>query len=515
MTQALLGIDLGASGLKATIVCPDGGDVLGASSHPISTQRPQANWSEQNPFDWYHALCIAVPKALAKSKLDSSAVKGIAISAGAHIPVLLDKNDKIIRPAIMWNDQRSATQALALEEQHGDLIIGKSLNRVNPTWSLAMLHWLQQHEPENIARVHKLCMAKDYLRLCLTGEWATDFGDVIGALMGDIETRAWSEEVSKSIDWPVDTLPPVKSATDVSGEISTEVAGDTGLKTGTPVMVGSIDTTVELLGAGVMDEGQAAIKLATAGVLSLVANEPVLKPPISCYPHLQNDRYYVAAGTNSCASAHQWARDQLVFPKGITNDGTLVDGFKAMDDLAAKVAPGSDGLIFHPYLQGERAPYWDPDLRADFLGLTMQHTSAHIARAVYEGIAYSIRDLLHDAGEKDFHFNSARLIGGGASSVTWRQITADVTGLMLHIPTHGDASFGSALLAGIGIGEFTDAADAINRCVKIIDQVKPDPGTRSIYDTMFDLYRRAQQVLVPINHELAELNRQNELGNKT
>jgi xylulokinase len=370
-----------------------------------------------------------------------------------------------------------------------------------------MLRWLQQHEPENIARVHQLCMAKDYLRLRLTGEWATDFGDVIGALMGDIETRTWSPEICALIGWPADTLPPLKNAADKGGEISTKAAEDTGLKVGTPVMVGSIDTSVELLGAGVVDEGQAAIKLATAGVLSLVVDKPVSQPPISCYPHLLADRYYVAAGTNSCASALHWAREQLIFPQDVDDEGTPHNGFKAMDELAAGVAPGSDGLIFHPYLQGERAPYWDPDLRADFIGLTMRHTRAHIARAVYEGIAYSIRDLLRDATQKGFQFDSARLIGGGASSVTWRQIMADITGLTLQIPAQSDASFGSALLAGIGIGEFKDAAEVIDRCVRIVDQVKSDASTRDIYATLFEFYRRTQQVLAPINHELAKLNR--------
>jgi len=502
---ALLGIDLGAGSLKATVIATANGAVLGVGAHPVRTQMPRTGWSEQDPLQWYQASCVAVKKALSQSNLESNAIKGISISAGAHIPVLLDKNDEVIRPAIMWNDQRSAEQAKALYEKHGDLILEKSLNKVNPTWSLAMLHWLQEHEPENVTRVHRLCMAKDYLRMRLTGEWATDFGDVIGALMGDANTRDWSSEICKLIGWSIDTLPRVKKATERGGAISEDAARDTGLTKGTPVMVGSIDTSVELLGAGVVEAGQAAIKLATAGVLSLVADKPLLQPPISCYPHLVDDRYYLASGTNSCASAHQWARDQFFRPESIAKDETSADAFNEMDQLAQTVAPGSDGLLFHPYLQGERAPYWDPDLRADCIGLTMQHTRAHIARAVYEGIAFSIRDLINDATDKGLEISSAHLIGGGARSAIWSQIMADVTKLELTIPAQGDASFGSALVAGIGIGEFTDTDDAIKRCVKIERVVEANTKTTAIYNDMYSIYREAQQALTSINHKLAKL----------
>ncbi len=504
--SALLGIDLGAGSLKATVISAEqDGAVLSTGAHPVDTHIPQPGWSEQNPVQWYDALCVAVKKALAQNKLNSISIRGIAISAGAHIPVLLDKHDAVIRPAIMWNDQRSAAQVKSLHEQHGDLILETSLNKANPTWSLAMLRWLQEQEPDNIARVRKLCMAKDYLRYRLTGEWATDFGDVIGALMGDVNTSDWSQEICQLISWSMGTLPQVKNATDKAGSITKQAAEDTGLASGTPVVVGSIDTSVELLGAGVVEVGQASIKLATAGVLSLVAKEPVLQPPISCYPHLVAGRYYLASGTNSCASAHQWACDQFFNPESLAKGETTADAFDEMDKLVAGVVPGCDGLLFHPYLQGERAPYWDPDLRADFIGLTMQHTRAHIARAVYEGIAFSIRDLMQDATEKGLEILSARLIGGGARSATWSQIMTDVTGLDLEIPVQGDASFGSALVAGIGVGEFDDANDAIKRCVKINNAVEPDKNTKLIYDELFSIYRDAQQTLAPINHRLAAL----------
>jgi xylulokinase len=250
----------------------------------------------------------------------------------------------------MWNDQRSVLEAAELREQHGEFIERTSLNRANPTWALAMLKWLQKHEPDNIRRVRRFCLPKDYLRWRLTGEWATDFSDVIGALMADARTRDWSPEICALIDWPLDTLPPVKAATALAGSVTGSAAAATGLAAGIPVVTGSNDTTVEFFGVGAVEPGQAAIKLATAGVLFLAVDRPVVQPPVSCYPHIVDGMYYLATGTNSCASAHRWVREQFFAGQS----------FEDMDALAATITPGSDGLIFHPYLQGERGPHWDP-----------------------------------------------------------------------------------------------------------------------------------------------------------
>lgn len=487
---ALLGIDLGASSLKATLLNPDKGTVLATSSQPISTHYPYPNWSEQDPQHWYRALCDAVLPLAAKHNIIA-----LSISAGAHIPVLLDHHNQPVRPAIMWNDQRSAEQAAWLRQHHGKLIEQTALNRANPTWTLPMLAWLKQHEPNTLARVERLCLAKDYLRLCLCGEWHSDISDAIGALLGDYRSQNWSPELCALIDWPLATLPPLKSATAVAGEITATAAKATGLTIGTPVMIGSNDTTVELFGSGAIQVGEAAIKLATAGVLFLTVDRPIIKPPISCYPHLLEGLYYLATGTNSCASAHRWARDRF-FPEL---------SFEQFDHLASSVPAGAGGVIFHPYLQGERGPHWNPDLRADFIGLTMSHERGHIARAVYEGIAYSINDLLFDARQKGLNFTSARLLGGGAKSACWRQVMADVTGLEMLIPEHGDASFASALVAGIGTGMFTHPIEAIKHCVNIVEHTQPSAQQHDLYQELFTIYQDAQCALASIDQRLGQL----------
>lgn len=494
MAAHLLGIDLGAGSLKATLITA-AGEIAGEASRPVTTHVPKSGWSEQDPAEWVAALYAAVPEAVAAAGIDASEIAGIGISAGAHTPVLTDAENRVIRPAIMWNDQRSAAEAAALHARAGERIIAASLNRANPTWTLAMLAWLQAHEPETIARTRHLYLAKDYLRFCLTGTWETDFSDVIGALMGDDAAKTWSPELCGLIGWDMARLPPVKAPAEVVGGVTAEAAARTGLKPGTKVVCGANDTTVEFFGVGADRPGIGAVKLATAGVLFLATEGPAVHPPVSCYPHIIDGLYYTAAGTNSCASAHRWLRDAM-FAEG---------GFAEMDRLAATVPPGADGLLFHPYLQGERAPYWDPLLRADFIGLTISHSKAHFSRALYEGIAFSIRDLLVAARGLGLEFGAIRLIGGGARSALWRQIIADVTGLTVERMEAGDASFGAALIAGIGAGVFASPKAAIEACVRLRDRTLPDAETHRFYTRLFEIYGQAQAALAPLNHRLHAL----------
>ncbi|MGH6948727.1 MAG: xylulokinase [Kiloniellales bacterium] len=495
----LLGIDLGAGSLKATIIGLDG-RLAGEGSHPVATSIPKFGWSEQDPEEWYGALCRAVPAALSAARIDPKAIAAIGVSGGAHIPVLADDAGKVLRPAIMWNDQRSAKEARALHEEAGDLIVARSLNRANPTWTLAMLKWLQAHEPEVVARTKRLYLCKDYLRSRLTGSWETDYSDALGALLADDATRSWSPELCALIDWPLERLPPVVKPSDIVGAVTARAASDSGLAAGTPVVCGANDTTVELFGAGAVRPGMGAIKLATAGVLFLATDGPSVNPPISCYPHIVEGLYYTATGTNSCASAHRWLRDRF-FLDG-DDEGAGARAFTEMDRLAGATTPGSDGLLFHPYLQGERAPYWDPLLRADFIGATMSHGRGHFARALYEGIAYSIRDLLEAARALGLSFGEIRLLGGGARSAVWRQIIADVTGLTIERPGNGDASFGAALIAGIGAGIYRDPEAAVARCVTIVDRSEPDAARHALHGELFAVYKEAQAALAPLNHRL-------------
>jgi xylulokinase len=323
--------------------------------------------------------------------------------------------------------------------------------------------------------------------------------------MADDATRDWSPELCRLIDWRPETLPPVVRPEAVVGGVTAAAAARTGLAEGTPVVCGSNDTTVEFFGVGAVEPGMGAVKLATAGVLFLATDGPSVNPPISCYPHILDGLYYTATGTNSCASAHRWLRDRFFLGAEGPDEGRGAAAFAEMDRLAGEIPAGSDGLLFHPYLQGERAPYWDPLLRADFLGMTMRHQRGHFARALYEGIAFSIRDLLEAARGLGLEFTTIRLMGGGAKSATWRQIIADVTGLEIERPANGDASFGAALVAGVGVGLFASPREAVERCVRVLDRCQPDAGRHRLYSELFALYKEAQAALAPINHKLHAL----------
>jgi xylulokinase len=483
---AFLGLDLGASGLKAVIISATG-EAFGAATVGLATRLPHPGWSEQDPADWLAAMRAAIGQALRAAGLAPAAITAIGITAGAHTPVLTGADGAVLRPAIMWSDQRAGPQAAALHARAGPAIIATGMNRVNPTWTLAMLAWLRAHEPHVTAATHRLYLAKDYLRAALTGTWETDASDAAGTLLADQRTGTWSPALCDLIGWDIATLPPIRPAIDIVGYVRN---ADFGLHPGTPVICGAMDTTTELFGAGALYPGQATIKLATAGVVCEVTTAPVVQPPVSCYPHIEPGLFYTAAGTNSCASALRWLRDTLNLPS-----------FAAIDEAAAAAPPGAGGLLFHPYLQGERAPYWDADLRADFIGLTMAHSAPHMCRAVLEGVAFSLADVI--AANPRPVTGPVRLLGGGAASPLWRQIIADVTGLTLAVPAGADAAFGAALLAALGTGAFASPAEAVARCVHIAATTIPNGQNAKRYNEMFDIYRRAQAALAPISHDLA------------
>jgi len=501
----LMGIDLGAGSLKATIIGVDG-VVLGSASSPVRTESKQPGWAEQDPEEWYQSLCNAVPAAISEANIDSAEIKAVSFSAGAHTPVLLDKNDRLIRPAIMWSDQRSGAESRELENQFGDEIRRIGFNSPNPTWTLPQLKWLKRNEPDAFARIAKIMVAKDYLRFRISGAWQTDRVDAVGTLFADAQSQTWSEELCAMADIEVDLLPPIVNPVDQVGTVSRRAADDTGLSTSTLVIAGTMDTAVECYGAGAVKPGQGVIKLATAGTVSVVTDHLAHHNEVIDYPHVLPGFGFTITGTNSCASAHRWLRDQFFTghaPGEPETDKT--DAFDVMERLASTIPPGSNGLLFHPYLQGERSPYWDPKLRADFIGITMQHTRGHFVRAMYEGIAFSLLDCLESLRTQGLQLLSTRIIGGGTRSKTWREIVCNVIGSPIEVPENGDASYGAALIAGVGAGVFSSELDAVDRCVKITERIEPNRSLHEFYQEVFSIYKESQAKLAAINHRITDM----------
>lgn len=492
----LLGIDLGAGSLKASLIGLDGA-LAGEGSHPVPTSAPRPGWSEQDPWEWWRAACAAVPAALARAGGEPGRIAAVSFSAGAHTQVLEDRDGAVIRPAILWNDQRSGAETRALRERADDRILELGFNRANPTWTLPQMLWLREAEPQAFARVHRLYLAKDWLRARFTGGFETDLIDAVGTLMADARSGAWSEELCGLVGWPVRSLPPIGRARDRVGAVTAAAARATGLAAGTPVICGTSDTAVETYGAGMMRPGIGVAKLATAATVSVLSPRAVPHREMINYPHVIPDHWYVITATNSCASAHKWLRDTFFRREGL--DGSAA--FDAMERLAAATPTGAEGLFFHPYLNGERSPHWDPKLRADFVGIGFNHGAGHFVRALYEGISYSLRDCLEVLRANGLGFSEARLTGGGARSPLWRQILADVLDVRVELPAVADASFGAALLAGVGIGAFSDER-AAESAIRIVATHEPDPARVARYEAGFAIYRDVQAALAPLNHRI-------------
>ncbi|MEW6124317.1 MAG: xylulokinase [Pseudomonadota bacterium] len=494
--ELLVGIDLGAGSLKTSVIRLDG-SLAGEASAPVATSAPHPGWSEQDPHEWWAAICETVPRALAAAGAEAGDVAAVSFSAGAHTQVLEDAAGAVIRPAILWNDQRSGAETQMLRAQADARILEIGANRANPTWTLPQMLWLRRNEPDAFARVKRLYVAKDWLRSRLTGTWETDHIDAVGTLMADARTNEWSAELCAMIGWPLETLPPIVTPTTVVGEVTAEAARACGLKAGTPVVCGTSDTAAETYGVGMVREGLGVVKLATAATVSVLT--PAAHPDFTVinYPHVMPAHWYVIAATNSCASAHKWLRD--TFFKRPGEDGTAI--FDEMDRRAAAVAPGAEGLFFHPYLNGERSPHWDPLLRADFVGIGFNHGSGHFVRALYEGIAYSLKDCLLALRAKGLDFSTARLTGGGARSALWRQIVADVLNVEVELPAVADASFGAALIAGVGVGAYADERAAAS-VIRVVSRAVPDAARAARYAEGHALYCEIQAALAPLNHKI-------------
>ncbi|HEX2949441.1 MAG TPA: xylulokinase [Armatimonadota bacterium] len=491
----LLGIDLGTSGCKTTLIDMTG-RIVAEGMAEISSQHAQPDWSEQRVEDWMSAMVASLHELQSHSAWDPRRLAAVAIDGATHSAVLLDDAWKPLRPVIMWTDGRSAMEVAALERRCGSRILDIAYQSPSPTWTLPQLMWIAAHEPEVSRATRHILFAKDYLRHQLTGTWETDAIEAQGTLFYDMARQTWSQELFQYTGFRIDALPPIVQPTDIVGTVTAAAASLTGLPQGVPVVAGCSDSAVEDYAAGAVAPGQGIIKLATAGNVNVMTAAAHPDPRTLTYSHVIPGLWYTVVATNTAASAKRWLRD--LFTPAAFADGTTDSIYERMDREAARAPLGSDGLVFHPYLLGERAPYWDPDLRASFLGLSMRHTREHFIRALLEGVAYSLRDCYSIIREIDLPLHEIRLIGGGAKSALWSRIVCDVFGMEVMIPDAADASYGSALLAGVGVGIFSDALTAVRTCVHPSKRLTPDAAAHEHYSALFARYQRMVRSLTEI-----------------
>ena len=491
--KILLGIDYGTGGCKVTALGADG-SFAGEASVEYATYHDHPGWSEQEPQDWWTSLCEALKKLAAKG-VDLKSVAACALDGSTHNAVLLDGSYRPVRRTIMWTDQRATAECEALKAGWGEKIFSTCYQMPAPTWTLPQMMWLKANEPDALARTEHVLFVKDYVRYLLTGEAATDYIEAQGTLMWAMPGTAgasgtdgkWDDELVAISGLRMSAMPKIIDPIDVVGHVTAEAAAATGLPEGMPVVCGSSDSAVEDYGAGAVEPGDLIIKLATAGNVNSMTAAAHPHPKTLTYSHIVPGMWYSVSATNAAALCMRWFRDAWGFMD-----------YGAIDAEATKSPVGANGVFFHPYLQGERCPYWDANLRASFTGVSISSTRGDFARALMEGVAFSLRDCYRTLEEMKLPVKRIFLIGGGARSKLWSEIVANVFNCSVAVPTPGDASFGACLLAGTGIGIFSDVKEAVAKCLHIDRTIEPDPEAAAKYDHLFTCYRRIHDALAPV-----------------
>ncbi|MDO9545268.1 MAG: xylulokinase [Pelolinea sp.] len=505
-TELLIGLDIGTSGCKASVVDLTG-SIIESSTHVYQTDYPRPGLAEQNPEDWYYSACMAVRSCIATGKFPPRDIVGIGITGPAHNVALMDDTGKVLRPTIHWSDLRSASQCEYLDSKMSEEIFKITYQRVNPSWTLPQLMWLKEKETDIWKKLQHILVTKDYVRYRLNGKYHTDLYDAIGTQMFNVAESKWSQYLCDFLEFNIDWLPQVLPATEISGRLTHCGAEDTGLSEGTPIVIGSGDSVVEAFGIGITEIGQCLIKLGSAANVDLVTKAPLPSLETMTYHHIVDDRWFSIAATNSGSSTLRWFRNTFCQLQVLKAKEQNLDPYELIGNLAENVTPGCEGLLFHPYLMGERTPYWNPYLRGDFVGITAHHKLHHFTRAILEGVAFSIRDCYQEITSLGQTVTERRLIGGGSKSLLWSQILCDVLGEPLLKPVINDAAYGAALLAGIGVGLFENYQDATKQCVKITEELSPNFEFHNLYNKYFSIYKEIVHQLADQDYKLIELDR--------
>ncbi len=493
----LLGIDISTTGAKALVI-DEKGAVMASHTTPHPSSQPYPLWSEQNPADWWSGIVASIRAAVADIG-DASAIKAIGLTGQMHGLVCLDKYNNVLRPAILWNDQRTQAECDEITAIIGaKRVIELTGNRILTGFTVPKIVWVKNHEPEIYAQIAHVLLPKDYVRFKLTGDYAADLADGSGMVLLDVANRRYSDAMLDALDIPRAWLPTLYEGPAVTGVVSAEAAQITGLKTGTPVVGGGGDQAAQATGVGAVEPGIVALTVGTSGVvfapLASYAYEPDGRLHAFC--HSVPGLWHFMGVMLSAAGSLQWYRD------------TLAPGedFGTLTDEAKDVPPGCEGLLFLPYLSGERTPHPDPLARGVFAGLTVRHTRPHLTRAVLEGVAFGLRDGFElIKSSKAGIVNEVRVSGGGAKSPVWRQILADVFNVPLVVAEAVEgAAYGAAVLAGVGGGVWPDVRTATRTTVRLGERVEPGVNAAA-YEPVYALYRDLYPMLKPAFDRMARL----------
>ncbi|HEX8283422.1 MAG TPA: xylulokinase [Pyrinomonadaceae bacterium] len=490
----LLGIDVGTGGSRALVIDEAGRVVASATVEHAPFASPRAGWAEQDARDWWRASRGAVRAVLSSEGVRAEEVACVGLTGQMHGAVLLDERDEALRPSIIWCDVRTHEQCRAITERVGaERLIRLVSNPALEGFTLPKMLWVRENEPETWSRVRSVLLPKDYVRLRLTGDKATDVADASGTLLFDVGRRRWSEEMLDAVGVERGLLPRAFESSEVTGRVSAAGAEATGLVEGTPVVAGAGDQAAGAVGVGLVRPGAVGATIGTSGVVFAATDRPALDPRgrVHTFCHAVPGGWHVMGVTQGAGLSLRWFRDQ--FGAG-RDDGR--DPYERLAEEAAAAPPGAGGLLWAPYLMGERTPHLDPHARAALVGLTASHARAHVIRAILEGVAFSLRDTLTVFGEMGVPVESIRLGGGGARSALWRQIQADVYGREVELVEADEgAAYGAALLAGVGGGAWESVGQACAAAVRVRERVAPRAETARLMSERYEAYRKLYPAL--------------------
>jgi xylulokinase len=502
-----LGIDVGTTGSKALLVGADGAVIASATTeYPMFT--PQPLWAEQHPADWWAATVTSIRRVLAEGGVQPEQVAGVGLTGQMHGLVLLDARGEVLRPCIMWNDQRTAAQCAAITETLGaDEVLRLTGNPMLPGFTAPKIVWVREHEPEVYAQAAKVLLPKDYARYRMTGQFFSEVSGASGTSLFDVSQRRWSDEMLRALDVPREWLPEVTESPVASAAVNAGAARETGLLEGTPVVGGAGDQAAQAVGTGIVVEGLVSATLGTSGVVFAASDEYRMEPEgrLQAYCHAVPGMWHLMGVMLSAAGSFRWYRDALGDVERAQAEETGRDVYDVLTGAAAEVPPGCEGLLFLPYLTGERMPYADPNARGVFFGLTLRHGKPHMTRAVLEGVSYGLRDLLELMRALGLSIEQVRASGGGARSPLWRQILADVfdTEIVTVNVTEG-AAYGAALLAGVGAGMYDSVAAACDAAIRVTGRTGPGPAA-AVYADYYPHYRALYPALAPEFEAIAQV----------
>lgn len=506
----ILAHDVGTTGNKATLFDGDGALVRSAFV-PYDTMYSRSAWAEQDPHDWWRSLCLSTKVLLRDSGVSPPDVAGVVFSGQMMGAVPVDRQGSPVRNAIIWADMRAVREvgevATRIDPQRVYEITG---HRLSASYSAAKMLWLKTHEPESFQRTYKFLQAKDFLASRLTGAFVTEPSDASGTNLYSLEGGDWDPDLVEAFTIPPEKLPQIRPSTDVVGEIGLGVADEVGLRPGTPVVIGGGDGSCAATGAGVVREGLAYNYIGSSSWIGLATPKPILDPEMRTFTwaHLIPGMFSPCGTMQAAGSSYQWTRDQLAQSEGPVAANLGLSVYELMNQEVQTSPPGARGLLFLPYLLGERSPRWNPEARGAFVGLTIRHRHVDMIRAVLEGITFNLRVILDAFRRQGARVESLRVIGGGARSTVWNGIMADIFGVpVLRLEALEEAtSMGAAIAGGIGVGLWRDF-DQAGEMVRVVSESKPADERRALYDDLYDVFNRTYEALEggEIFHRLAQI----------